>query len=60
MKSAKFVISAMVLTIICLTGISLAFTWVHGVKTKKPHIIFIMADDLVRLINYLFNFIMYL
>ena len=25
-----------------------------GVKNKKPHIIFIMADDLVRLINYLF------
>lgn len=57
MKSVKVVKSIIVLTILCLIEISMAFTWGHGVKTKKPHIIFIMADDLVRFIDYLFNFI---
>ncbi|XP_033208875.1 arylsulfatase B-like [Belonocnema kinseyi] len=46
MKSVKVVKSIIVLTVPCLIGISVAFTWDHGVKTKKPHIIFIMADDL--------------
>lgn len=48
MEYFKYGISLIVIAVFCITGITIGFIWNNDVKPKKPHIIFIMADDLVR------------
>lgn len=46
MEYFKYSVSFIVISVFCITGISLAFIWNNEEKPKQPHIIFIMADDL--------------